>query len=71
MNELELQRLALKLRRPPSSLAAFGRLNPEQFARLESLVERTCERLDQRSRAELRHALPWPVRGLLWPRSER
>lgn len=70
MNEQDLQRLAQKLRRPPSSLAAFAQLEPAQFAQLEALVDRTAERLEARSREELRHALPWPLR-LLWPRSER
>ncbi|AXQ28181.1 hypothetical protein D0B54_05595 [Solimonas sp. K1W22B-7] len=71
MTEQDLQRLAQKLRRPPAGLAPLGLLSDADFARLEALVGRSCEELETRSRRELEHALPWPLRALLWPRSER
>jgi len=71
MTEQDLQRLAQKLRRPPAGLAPLGRLADADFARLEALVDRGSLQLEARSRRELEHALPWPLRGLLWPRDER
>jgi hypothetical protein len=71
MTEQDLQRLAQKLRRPPAGLAPLARLADADFARLETLVDRSTAQLEARSRQELEHALPWPLRSLLWPRSER
>ncbi len=71
MTEQDLQRLAQKLRRPPAGLNSLACLSPEDFARLEALVDRSCEQLDARGQQELQHALPWPLRSLFWPKAER
>ncbi|HSW13546.1 MAG TPA: hypothetical protein VLI06_11950 [Solimonas sp.] len=65
MSDNGIERLARRLRRPPSSLAALRQLSPQQLEQLEQLVETACTRQSRELEADLRRALPWPLRLLL------
>jgi len=65
MHDTAIEHLATRLRRPPSSLAPLRRLSPEQLQELQGLVERTLAAQSRQLQADLRHALPWPLRWLL------
>lgn len=61
MSDSELEQLAARLQRPAGSLAAFGRLQPEELALLIEAIDEA--RL--RERQALEGGLPRPLRRLL------
>jgi len=67
MQNESIKPLAQRLGRPPATLAAFGRLPPEQLAALEAAVEARIAETGKGLEAELSGLLPGPL-GRWWLR---
>lgn len=64
-NNIALQALARRLRRPVASLADLAELSPRHLQQLNALVEAASQREAKLLQHDLRHRLLLPLRWLL------